>query len=109
MGTVRFDLTNPAKGRGQGAPTVFGAYVTGGNHTSSTSASNLTDGAAGAGSAVTAAAGQILRVVSDEIGRLRLGGAAATATAGYLLEANVARDIEIGPQESGTISVIDEA
>ena len=107
MGTVRWDLASYGKVRGSGAASVIGELVNSGAHTSSTSASNLTDGAAGAGSAVTAPVGTVLRVVSDEVGRLVIGGGTATASSGYLLEANVARDIEI--TTAGTISVIDEA
>ena len=104
MGTARFDLAYLGKARGGN---VIGRLHTSGNHTTSTSASNLTDGAAGSGSAVTAPVGAILRIVCDEIARVQVGGVAATATSGYLLEPDVARDIEIS--ESGTISIIDEA
>lgn len=107
MGTVRWDITNPARNRGSGAATTFGAYVTGGIHTSSGTASNLTDGAAGGGSAVTASVGQVLHVTCDELCRVRVGGGTATVNAGYLLQPDVARDIEIS--DGGTISVIDEA
>lgn len=104
MGTVRWDLSAYGRGREGGAA---GEYQSGGNHTSSTTASNITDGAAGAGSAVTASVGQVLNITCDELARVRIGGAAATATAGFLLQAGVAREIAI--TASGTISVIDEA
>lgn len=104
MGTARWDLAALGKARGGN---VIGAYKSGGIHTTSTTASNLTDGAAGSGSAVTAGVGDILRIVCDETARVQVGGDVATASSGYLLEANVARDIEISV--GGTISVIDEA
>lgn len=103
MGTVRWDLA----AAGRGADARPGRFIVSGNHTSSTSASNLTDGAAGGGSAVTAPVGTVLRVVCDELARVRIGGVAATATSGFLLQAGVAREIEI--TDAGTISVIDEA
>lgn len=108
MGTVRWDLTKQARNRGDGAATTYGEYITGGIHTSSESAaSNLTDGAAGAGSAVTAGVGSILHITASELCRVRVGGVAATVNAGYLLQPDIARDIEIS--DSGTISVMDEA
>jgi len=107
MGTVRWDLASYGRVRGSGAANTIGAFYASGNHTSSGTASNLTDGAAGAGSEVIAPVGMVLRVVSSELARLVIGGGTATATSGFLLEANVARDIEI--TTPGTISVIDEA
>jgi hypothetical protein len=107
MGTARWDLAAYGRVRGSGAASVIGEYKTGGIHTTTTSASNLTDGAAGAGSAVTASVGDVLHITCDELARVRIGGTAATATAGFLLQPDVARDIEI--TASGTISIIDEA
>lgn len=104
MGTARWDLAGIGRNKGG---TVIGAYRTGGVHTTSTTASNLTDGAAGAGSAVTAGVGDILHIVCDEVARVQVGGTAATASAGYLLSPDEPRDIEIS--QGGTISVIDEA
>lgn len=107
MGTARWDLTMPATNRGAGAATTTGRLLASGNHTTSTTASNLTDGAAGGGTALTAPVGAILTITCDELARVRLGGVAATATLGYLLQPNVARQIEIGA--SGTVSITDEA
>lgn len=107
MGTIRWDLCAYGRNRGSGAATLPGAFIASGVHTSSTTASNLTDGAAGAGSAITAPAGAVLRLLSDELGRVRMGGVAATATAGFLLEAGVPREFEVAA--GGTVSVIDEA
>lgn len=107
MGTARWDLAAYGRVRGSGAATVIGKYVTGGVHTTSTSASNLTDGAAGGGSAVTVGVGDVLHITCDELARVRLGGTVATANSGFLLQPDVARDIEI--TEAGTISIIDEA
>jgi predicted extracellular nuclease len=107
MGTVRWDLASYGKNRGSGAATVIGEFTTSGNHTSSTTASDITDGAAGAGSAVTAAVGDVLHITCDELARVVIGGGTATATSGFLLQPDIARDIEI--TTAGTISVIDEA
>lgn len=102
MGTVRWDLSSV-----KSWTDAAGEFAASGNHTSSTSASNITDGAAGVGSAVTASVGQVLNITCDELARVRIGGTAATATAGFLLQAGVARKIAI--TAGGTISVIDEA
>lgn len=107
MGTARWDLAKYGTNRGSGAGTTFGEFQASGNHTTSTSAGNLTDGAVGGGSAVTAPVGYVLHITCDELARVRLGGIAATATAGFLLQPNIARDIEI--TEAGTISIIEEA
>lgn len=103
MGAARWYLTKRPASRGD----VLGEYVAGGNHTTSTTASNLTDGAAGAGSAVTASVGQILTVTCSELARVVVGGGTATATSGYLLQPDIARDIEVSA--GGTVSIIDEA
>lgn len=107
MGTATFSIGKYAVNRGSGAATVMGAYVTGGAHTTSTSASNLTDGAAGGGSAVTAVKGDVLRIQVDEAARINFGGTAATATAGHIIFASETFECEI--PESGAISIIDVA
>ena len=84
-----------------------GAFVDSGAHLSSTSASNLTDGAAGAGSAVEAVVGHILTIKSDADGRVRFGGVDAQTNVGVLITADVTEYIEIS--HPGTISVIDLA
>lgn len=107
MGTATFDIVKYGRNKGAGAGTVAGAFVTSGAHTTSTSASDLTDGAAGAGSAITAVVGDVLHIVGDEAMRVQFGGVAATASSGYLLEALVSRDIEV--PVSGAVSIIDVA
>lgn len=107
MGTVRWDAGKYGRNRGQGAATVVGEYYNGGNHTSSTTASNITDGAVGDGDEITFPVGVVLNISCDELARVRIGGVAATATSGFLLQAGVARDIEI--TTPGKVSIIDEA
>lgn len=107
MGTATFDISKYATNRGGGAATVVGALVTSGAHTTSITASSLTDGAAGAGSAITAVRGDVLHIVGDEAMRIAFGGTTATASSGHYLAANEARDLEI--PESGAISIIDVA
>lgn len=107
MGTATWSMGKPARIRGSAAPTIIGEYVDGGAHTTSTSASNLTDGAAGAGSAITAVAGDILRIQCDEAARINFGGVAATATSGHILYALETFEVEI--PVSGAISIIDVA
>lgn len=107
MGTATFDITKYAKIRGTGAASVCGELVDSGAHTTTTIASNLTNGAAGAGSAITAVKGDVLHIQADEAMRVAFGGVAATATSGHVLFASESRDIEI--PESGLISLIDVA
>ena len=105
MGTATFDITKYGKNRGSAAGTVAGALVTSGAHTTSTTVSSLTDGAAGSGSAINAAVGTVLRIVGTEAMRVSFGGVDATASLGHYLEPDVARDIEI--PAAGTIRIID--
>ena len=107
MGTAVFDLVKYSRNRGIGAGTVAGELVTSGAHTTSTSASNLTNGAADGGSAITAPVGTVLRIVCDEAARVVVGGGTATASVGYYLQPDVRSDIEISA--GGTVSIIDVA
>ena len=107
MGTATFDITKYGRNRGTGAGNVPGAFVASGAHTTTTTASSLTDGAAGAGSAITGVAGDVIHIAVDEDMRVQFGGVAATATSGYLLTSSAIRDIEI--PASGAISIVDVA
>lgn len=107
MGTATFHIHGGARNRGTGAPSAHGQLVTSGAHTTTTSASNLTDGAAGGGSAVSMGSGQFIFIVADEAMRLRFGGTAATATLGYYIPASTPMDIEC--DTGGTVSIIDVA
>ena len=106
MGTATFDIGKYGKNRGLGAGNVIGELVTSGEHTTTTTVSNLTDGAAGSGSAITAVKGDVLHIAGDETMRVAFAGAAATATSGHVVT-DTYRDIEI--PESGAISIIDVA
>lgn len=103
MGAAIFSISKT----GQPNKNVRGAYVTGGAHTTSTSATSLTDGAAGSGSAVTGVAGDTLTIQVDENARIKFGGGTATATDGLIIFANETTDLEIS--ETGTIRIIDVA
>lgn len=107
MGTANFDITKYARNRGLGAGTVPSDLVDSGAHTTSTTASNLTNGAAGAGDAVVGVKGDVLHIEGSEAMRVSFGGVAATASSGHYLAASLARDIEI--PVSGAISIIDVA
>ena len=107
MGTATFDIARLSRQRGSGAGTVIGALVTSGAHTTSTTASSLTDGAAGAGSAITAVKGDVLHIQGDEAMRVAFGGSTATATLGHILFATESRSIEV--PTTGAISIIDVA
>lgn len=107
MGIATWSMGKPARIRGSAAPTIIGEYIDGGAHSTSTTASNLTNGAAGAGSAITAVAGDILRIQCDEAARVMFGGETATASVGHILFALETFEVEI--PESGTVSIIDVA
>lgn len=102
MGTATFSIS--ARGINRN---LRGKLVTSGAHTSSTTAGNLTDGAAGAGTAITADKGHTLTIQVDEAARIKFGGNTATATDGLIVFASETTDLEIS--ESGTISIIDVA
>lgn len=103
MGTATHSISKS----GYVNPNVRGAYVTSGAHVTSTTASNLTDGAAGAGSAVSANRGDILTIQGDEDMRVMFGDVAATASVGHYVPADTLTDLEISG--SGAISIIDIA
>lgn len=108
MGTATFDISKYGRNRGSGAASVAGELVTSGAHTTSTTASALTDGAAGAGSAVNAPVGSVLHIAASEEMRVAFGGATATATSGHVIAGDGSyRDIEV--PAGGAISIIDVA
>lgn len=103
MGDVTFSISKLSdKGKN-----LRGRYVDGGAHTTSTSASNLTDGAAGAGSAISANRGDVLTFRNSSNCRVMFGGEQATATYGHVCYADETNDIEVSGK--GEISVIDLA
>lgn len=105
MGTLSFHVTKYGKNRGSGAATVQSSdYRTSGDFTTSTTAANLTDSTA---ATVTLGAGEVLCVFADEAMRIRIGGAAATATNGINIPASI--PVEIECNNPGTVSVIDKA
>ena len=86
---------------------VRGKYVDGGATTTSNSTPTaLTDGAAGAGSAITYKAGDIITIRMDEDAR-GLQGEDPSATSGHFIPANETVDIEMNG--TGTFRVIDVA
>lgn len=103
MGTSTFSIA----WSGHTNDNVRGRFVTSGAHTTTTTVSSLTDGAAGAGSAITGRLGQILTIRPDEDQRVMFGGVDATATLGHYLPANETMDLEI--TGDGTIRIIDVA
>lgn len=103
MGTATYSVAKA----GFNNKRVRSVLVTSGAHTTSTTASNLTDGAAGAGSAITGVRGDIITIQVDEAARIDFGGTAATATSGHIIFAAETADFEI--PESGAISIIDVA
>jgi triosephosphate isomerase len=105
MGVLSFHVTKYGKNRGSGAATVQSSdYRVSGAFTTSTTAANLTDSAA---ATVQLGPGELLSVFADEAMRIRIGGAAATATNGIFIPASIPIDIEC--DNPGTVSVIDVA
>lgn len=104
MGTVTFDICQS----GFHNHNVRGRHVTSGQHTSSGTASSLTDGAAGGGSAVDGVMGDILTIMVDEDARLTFGDDnTPTAVSGIILPANEWQNLEIS--NPGAIKIIDVA
>jgi len=101
MGTATYSINR----YGERSRNLMGRYVNGGAHTTSTSASSLTTGAAGAGTAIQAQAGDVLRIKIDEDARLLFGGENPTSTSGTILFADQVIDLEISGD--GEIRVID--
>ena len=101
------NATHSISKAGKVNPRVRGRLVTSGAHTTSTTASNLTDGAAGAGTAITANEGDILTIQVNEPARIAFGGETATATYGHITFADETAEFEI--PASGAISIIDVA
>ena len=102
MGTAIFSIEKYGP-----ASATRGELVTSGAHTTSGTASSLTDGATGAGSAITAIAGDVLTLRVDEDARVEFGGATATATSGSIIFANQPTNLHI--HQTGAISIIDVA
>lgn len=103
MGTATFSISR----YGEKNPNVRGKLVSSGAHTTATGASNLTDGAAGAGSAIIADRGTVLTIQVDEMARVKFGGDVASATDGHIVFANETADLEVSGD--GAISIIDVA
>ena len=85
MGTATFSIHKQPHNRGSATGTVAGELGTSGAHTTSTTVSSLTDGAAGAGSAITGVKGDILRVQIGEPARVQFGAVDSTATLGHII------------------------
>lgn len=103
MGTAIFAISK----YGDKSQKLRGRLVASGDHNTSTSATNLTDGAAGGGSAVTATKGDVLTIRTDTTARVHFGGLTATATVGQPVFVDETTDLEI--PASGAISIIDLA
>lgn len=86
---------------------VAGRYVDGGATTTSTTGTDLDNGAAGGGTDITANKGDILTIVMDEAARVMFGGETATQTAGHIIPADIPVNLEVSG--SGKISVCDIA
>lgn len=103
MGVASFSVGTYGKRRGSGAATVFSSnHRTSGTHSTTTSASTLSDGAS-----VTLASGEVLQIHADEAMRIRFGGVAATTNTGHYIPAGQQREFECN--DPGTISIIDVA
>jgi hypothetical protein len=104
MGTASFAVSKYARNRGAGAGTIISSDIrTSGAYTTSTSASNLEDGAGD----IILGQGEVLQIHADEAMRIRFGGTAATASTGIYIGAGLQVDIECN--NPGLVSIIDVA
>lgn len=104
MGAASFAVSKYARNRGSGAGTVISSDIrTSGAYTTSTSASNLEDGAGD----ITMGQGEVLQIHADEAMRVRFGGTAATASTGLYIPAG--QMVEIECNNPGLVSIIDVA
>lgn len=101
MATVQFAVADFG---GSHQTLMSSSFSSSGAHTTSGTASNLTDGAAGAGSAITVRANEVLKIRCDGNIRVRIGGT-ATATEGIPVFANETEFLHCST--GGTVSVID--
>ena len=103
MGTASFHVGTYARTRGNGAASIASTNVrVSGAHTTSGTASALTDSTA---AAVTLASGEILKIHASVAMRVRFGGIAATATTGIYLDAGDTEWLEC--DDPGAVSIID--
>lgn len=72
-----------------------------GSHTTSTTAGDI--------ASFTAEVGDVMDFYPSENMWVRFGGRPAAVGTGYFLVGSLVRQIEIGPGDEGTVSVIDEA
>ena len=105
MGTANFHVGTYARTRGAGAASIASTNVrVSGAHTTTTSASTLTDSTA---TAVTLASGEVIKITPSVAMRVRFGGVAATATTGIYLASGESEWLEC--DNPGTVSIIDLA
>ena len=98
MGTASFSVGTYGKNASRAVTPSEG--VTSGAHTSSGTASNLSDG-----SDIIMASGQLLQVHASVAMRIRFGGTAATITTGHYIPAGEQREFECNAP--GAVSIID--
>lgn len=99
MATVNFDVSRPAQVGGwiQGT-----AYVMSGQD-AITTVENLED----ASGDISLSPGDYIEISTSADIRVRFGGTAATATTGFLVTSAAPRGFLVGPDEGGTVSVIE--
>jgi hypothetical protein len=98
MGTLSWSVTESGrlnKNVQSTRHTASGAFTT------STTAANITS--------LSVSMGDVIVVHADEAMRIRFGATAATASTGHYIPAGIQREFEVGPGDTGAVSVIDVA
>ena len=101
MGTSSFAVGT--YGKNAARVTMSSTLRTSGNHTTTTTASNIQVAAAD----ITLASGEIIEVYASVAMRIRFGGIAATTTTGFYIPAAEKRWFECN--DPGTVSIADVA
>ena len=98
MGTLSWSVTESGrlnKNVQSTRHTASGVFAT------STTAANITS--------LSVNMGDVIVLHGDEAMRVRFGATAATASTGHYIPAGVQREFEVGPGDTGAVSVIDVA
>jgi hypothetical protein len=98
MGTLSWSVTESGRLNKNVQST---RHTASGTFTTSTAAANITS--------LSVSMGDVIVVHADEAMRIRFGATAATASTGHYIPAGIQREFEVGPGDTGAVSVIDVA
>ncbi len=112
MGTVYYTVTRPGKtGIVSGSGLVYSSYIkASGKFTSTATSATFVDNSPIGSVDITLSLGDIIQLRGSEPMWFQFGGVAAVVGVGYYANAiEDVLDIEVGKDEEGKLSVIDEA